>query len=735
MGYTVEQLKEAARKAVAAGDFEAAKRLVDNAKLVEGLAPTAQDGAPLDNTKAARNELSQAYQKSIDPSQQPADYGGQLHAGIAGAAQGATFGFADEVTARMLSMHPQIDYEEALPFVRGDMAKAQDQFPKTYIAGNVAGAVAVPVAGIDAIAARGGTKLAKLGYGMLAGGSGGAIAGIGASEGGVAEMAKGAAIGAGLGAVGGAVAVPIGNALSWAAQKGGKVLQRLVADKRMFAGNDFTDEGKATLQALGYNIDELTASFKQTFQKGINDALEPQQAARAADMAEFGIPAMRANVTGLADDFATMERGRRGALGPNVEAQVGSAMNAQDAAMRDAGEGLATRMGGGRTLDQGDAASMVMTAARNARDSAKKTAQSAYEELANMGAGVPGKALQTIGANMRRALEVSGTYIDDAATPNATATFKALDRTFAKSPKGAVPFMDLERARQEIVRNRASAYRGSLGPDQIAMDKALGAFDQKLDDLMSNTLTEGDPAVLEAAKRARGLWANYRQKFTGTGAASRFIQDMIDEDASPDQVVKWLFSSGKLGTGKFSSTIAKGVKETIGEDSDAWNAIRQSAVRQIIQKPNGMTQMGPQAISERLGDFLTSPSTREISRELFSKSEIAALQRYQGALKRMIAPAGAINHSGTAYEGARMARSAWQSLAATLGMAGGGLPGAAVAVAGGSAMQAGKGWLAAKSIMSPTVPITTSAGRLPTAAGRLSGGQGVTTLQSQGQQR
>ena len=757
MTITADQFKEAARKALDAGDIATARKLIGLAKAMESQAApneapaasqaendaraakalgmdkplTAAPNALRDGLTPRGGEADPALVAEIgDRARQREISTGQSFA--SGAVNGASFGFADEIGAAMVSPFVDGSYSDVRGVINQSHSDASTANPKSYVAGQVAGAVATPSMGLNGLAAKGATKLAKVGYGVLAGAAGGAIAGFGSGDG-VADRVKSSAIGAGLGAVGGALAVPIGNALSWAAQKGGKALQRIMTDRRMFTGADFTDEGKATLQALGYNVDELTASFKQTFQKGIDDALTPQQAARAADMGEFGIPAYRANVTGLADDFATLERGRRGALGPSVEAQVGSAMNAQDAAMRDAGERVAMGMGGGGKLDQGDAASMAMTAARDAMSVAKKTAQSAYDELADMGAGVSGKSLKTIGSNMRRSLQVGGTFIDDAATPNAAATFKALDQTFAKAPKGAVPFMDLERARQAIVRNRASAYRGSLGPDQIAMDKVLGEFDQQLDNLMSSTLTEGDAGALEAAKKARGLWANYRQKFTGTGAASRFIQDMVDEDASPDQVVKWLFSSGKLGSGKFNSTIAKGVKDVIGPDSDAWGAIRQSAVRQIIEKPKDMTQMGPQALSERLGEFFSSPATRELANELFSKSEIAQLRRYQAALKRMVPPAGAVNHSGTAYEGARMARSAWQSVAATFGMSTGGLPGAAAAVAGGKAVQAGKGWLAARAIMSPTAPITTNSGMLPAQVGRLVGGS--TTLQDQAQRR
>lgn len=618
-------------------------------------------------------------------------------------------------------------YADRRDFERNQQAVAEEDMPVASTVAKVAGAV-LPAA----LMRNPQTVMGAAGMGAGMGGFTGFMEGEGSFENRATNAAAGTVIGGALGAA----SIPLGKAVSWAVSKGGKALGGIFSNRKFFANGQLTDEGAATLQALGYNLDDLDAAFKEQFQRGIKSGLEPQQAAATASLDEFGIPAFRANVTGLADDFATLERGRRGALGPSVTAEVSTAMNAQDAAMRGAGDEIATRMAGGIKADAGQAAETAMTAARAARDTAKATAGKAYDDLAAAGAGVQGAQVQGLGTRLSNAVarSESPVRIDAVATPNAANAATYLDDVFASAKSGSVPFMDLERARQQLVRYRGSANRGSNGADTVAMEQLVSAFDKQVDDLMTSALTEGDAAVLGQAKNARALWAQYRQQFTGDGAASKFIQKMTDEDASPDQVVNWLFGAGKLGSGSFNATVARGVKDAVGED--AWGMIRSAAFRKLIEKPEGMTQMGPQAISERIGDFFTNPATRDLSRTLFTPQEVGKVMRYQAALKRMVPPAGAVNYSGTAYENARMARNAFNALTTLFGGMTGGVPGMIAAKGATSVAQRGSNWLTGKAILSPSAPL--SAGAAPRVAGAIAGtlaapaGEAATNLLSQG---
>jgi hypothetical protein len=159
-----------------------------------------------------------------------AGVGGQADALMRGAAQGASFGFADELTALVGAIKDSatsdsVDFDQAYEswknVVRKADKKAEDEHGKTFMAGNIAGGVGTAfVPGLGALNAGKGAKLGEVaGKAALQGG----LTGVGSSEsdtaGGMAvDAAKGAAIGGALGAAGHGV----GKGLGWLAEKGAK---------------------------------------------------------------------------------------------------------------------------------------------------------------------------------------------------------------------------------------------------------------------------------------------------------------------------------------------------------------------------------------------------------------------------------------------------------------------------------------------------------------------------------
>jgi hypothetical protein len=95
-------------------------------------------------------------------------------------------------------------YEAARDKFRGVVKSAEEQYPKTFIAGQVGGAVALPVGGMLNAA----TLPARMGRGAAVGAGVGAAAGVGEGEG-LADSAARGAVGAGMGGVIGGAAVPV----------------------------------------------------------------------------------------------------------------------------------------------------------------------------------------------------------------------------------------------------------------------------------------------------------------------------------------------------------------------------------------------------------------------------------------------------------------------------------------------------------------------------------------------
>ena len=250
MAVTVEQLKEAARKAVAAGDYKAAQELVDNAKLMEGLAPpaekvvaTTRDGGRVVDRNGSLSFTSPGY-STTDP-----DAIKRIMEG-ATIAQEVTSGFDKQTIAQAPVASRASKFVQGVPFVGqyadeaigaaiGDQAmqgtravqSAMDrehpvQSGALQISGGITGAIPMAIAAAPSVMAAapatlGGQVLAS---GLAAGSAGGiegAVSGFGAGNDGnrMESAGRGALWGAGAGLVAGAAAPVIGKGVQWIAER------------------------------------------------------------------------------------------------------------------------------------------------------------------------------------------------------------------------------------------------------------------------------------------------------------------------------------------------------------------------------------------------------------------------------------------------------------------------------------------------------------------------------------
>lgn len=597
---------------------------------------------------------------------------GTLDAAIGGGMQGVSLGAGDEVIGGVSTLIEG----PAMGDLRREQARAAleqdyENHPLASVLGELGGALLLPGAAYKA----GQGWLANIGRAAAVGaGMGGAYA-YNTGEDGVSERAARVPLGAALGAAGGAIAVPLAAGLN----KLGTTVGNFVRNRQLFNNGQLTATGQRVLLSVGIDPATVGPDFQAYFAQQAARLADPNDARALAELNEFGIPALRPNVTGDVNDFADLTRVIRTGQGAPADA-VRNAVDAQRSAVRRAAENIATDMSGGNVADQGEAAAAVMQGLRTARDNARTTAQGAYAALEAAGGGLRGTAVVNLAQEVGAQLNAMGRRLSDQLTPNARAALDDIQQMVAGAETGVVPFMSIERMRQNLVRLRANAYKGTLGQDQNAIDDVVRVFDEKVDNLLTTALTEGDANVIKGlAEGARNLWSQYRQTFMGRDAGSRFIQRMIDDDASPDQAVQWLFSANKLGSGGFTSNIARQVRDVLGPDSEQWNAIRQAAFRQLTMRAEGVSQPGPQQIRTSILEFVNGSRARDLSQVLFSEQERALMRRFATAVGRLVPPEGAVNYSNTAYENARMVKGAFQALAGALGFAGSGTPGGGLA--------------------------------------------------------
>ena len=137
------------------------------------------------------------YEVLYDPNEERSGWQGKLQyaEGLAGqVAQGLTFGWSDELAARLRSMTSDETYEEALAAERRNIERFREQNPKLSLGAEVAGGFAPPARLLSL-----GGKAINTGRAITAGTVGGGLYGAGASEEG--DRLTGAAVGGSLGGI------------------------------------------------------------------------------------------------------------------------------------------------------------------------------------------------------------------------------------------------------------------------------------------------------------------------------------------------------------------------------------------------------------------------------------------------------------------------------------------------------------------------------------------------------
>lgn len=129
-------------------------------------------------------------------------------------AQGATFGFADEITAALRSIGSDLSYEDLRDEERQKLADFREAYPGVALTSEIVGGLLVPGLGVTGGLGKLGVKGGQIGWKGLAGvgAAEGGLYGLGASEQNiVGEDASpvGAAIDTGIGAVTGGVTAPL----------------------------------------------------------------------------------------------------------------------------------------------------------------------------------------------------------------------------------------------------------------------------------------------------------------------------------------------------------------------------------------------------------------------------------------------------------------------------------------------------------------------------------------------
>jgi hypothetical protein len=505
------------------------------------------------------------------------DYGPAIVEGVKAKASGGDFSKA---------------YTDSLEYQRGQREGLAQKFPKTSIAGNIGGAMLTGAKAASKFVTAPtlvGRVAQRTALGAGLGAAQGAASGEGV-EGRVQEAKRGGKIGAVLGGVGEAVLSPFGSLLG-----------------KMFGG------GKAKPGDLA-------------------------PADRVAGAKDFGIPLSRGQATGNVGQQAFEQAAANGTRGTPAQSVLRTFTDRQGQAIEEATKKFGSDLGG-HASTPGQAGDTIAQALKDRAEGLRSDATDAYGRAAGKEAFVSADAVAGLGHSIKQRLEEGGINLDAYGNyPGSHAAINLLGRVsgFAGAPAGgkvvAQSLQGLEQARKGLLQ---------VKPGNAEDYRALKAIRSSFDDWMTNAVDQklfsGDPTALDDLRNARNLWLQYKGQTTGgPGAtdASKLIAKISTEDRTGDEVANWLLGTSTVGQAGRAGRVAAQLKNTLGDGSPEWQALRQAAWSKVVNPPKGNS---PKNVADALEEF-TGKTGAPLSHVLFSPDEYNRMRAFATVLRSTSPP-------------------------------------------------------------------------------------------------
>ena len=141
--------------------------------------------------------------------------------------------------------------------------------------------------------------------------------------------------------------------------------------------------------------------------------------------------------------------------------------------------------------------------------------------------------------------------------------------------------------------------------------------------------------------------------------------------ATTSELVKQIFpATGVIQPG--SEKLLNSIHAMVS--TPTWDGIRQAMWQHLRETPEGVTDFGPQKLSQRLARFLDNP----IAESMYSAQERGVMRQFAEHYGKLTPLPNTTNPSGSATTAAKLVRASGNHIMALLGAHAGGLPGALV---------------------------------------------------------
>jgi hypothetical protein len=578
----------------------------------------------------------------------PEMIGRKARAGLAGAADMALFGMADEAKAGFQGLvHgvadnfyrgegvPNLTVDQArqmyLEKARAEADQLREESPVMYHGGQFAGAIAAPMAapkavtkGIANFATKGLPQKYIAGSGLGAGA--GSLYGAGSADEG--ERGQGALIGGGIGALGGAGGVAVTDLAKAAAKpitsRISAAIARKKAAKEMLAGNTPL-------------ISRANVPTDMNMQSGKMLDLTEGQLGQDAQRQSLEIGALKGGYGKEAQDLALSARATQ-------QAQMRSALGELGADTADAGQ------------DALEASAKVL---KGSYKDIKAQVNKAYED-ARIIQGVyinQSPIDEVFKPQVNAILRGRGFPIEDFSDRSKRIINQLQDSGFyegKKVTKTNLEKMEFWRRRATNAMNDANSPTSQIKEEGAALGQIISAYDDFMAKMPKHALMSGDEEALEAIDTARGL----RRKQGVLFERNKVVKDIVqNNDLTNEELANMLITGSKQGevVNKGAGRVLKGVKRGIPPEKQAafTQNLKRGTMSRVLEKSLGTTRDGdyleimPNKLIKEL-KMLDKNNT--FMNELFDEPERVGIKALIDDLELINSvKQGADNYSNSAY--------------------------------------------------------------------------------------
>lgn len=432
---------------------------------------------------------------------------------------------------------------------------------------------------------------------------------------------------------------------------------------------------------------------RQSAQKLTDDLLaqgiKPEKAAESAARAFNLTPEQMAGPVGPKVDLPTLDNARKRLVTMFGDAKSRAIATGDKSDMRAMGKileefdnAVSDALAGGKFSGDAEAAQKLQAAARKSHSEYRQT-------FSSRGPG------DEIGRSVEKIL---GRYTDSAATPDEIAKMaygSAANPGGGKAAKVAGRLKSiLGESSPEWGRYKQGLFShltdtGPGGAERTAAQTA-DRIDMFLHGQTGKVLAD---EVFTTAERSNlSNYANSLRSLKVRGPAvndlERALARITGADghlpASPTEVADMLYSRTGKGDKGISVRLAHHLKQNL--TPDGWTAVRQGMWERLTNAGEGKIELGPQALSQKLHEFLNE-SGKPLAGLIFTAPERAEMAKLAAVYKKMTPLKGTTNPSGTAPMLAKIADKASNNLLALIGLGAHGVSGA---IAGHAIQSIGK---------------------------------------------